>query len=117
MMAILVGALLGFLSGLGTGGGSLLIMYLTLAQNLPQEEARLINLLFFLPSALIASLFRIQKGDLKLKKVFPAIVTGCLTAAIFSIFSQKWDIKLLKTCFGLLLLVTGIRELLYKPKK
>jgi uncharacterized membrane protein YfcA len=116
-MEILIGTLLGFLSGLGTGGGSLLILYLTLARDLPQGEARLINLLFFLPSAVIACLFRIHKGDLKLKKVFPAIATGCFTAAIFSISSQKWDIQFLKTSFGLLLLITGIRELLYRPKK
>ena len=117
MMAVIVGTVLGFLSGLGTGGGSLLILYLTLALQMPQQEARLINLMFFLPSALIASLFRIRKGELKPIRLLPAILCGCVTAAAFSLFAQKWDLQLLRTCFGLLLLVTGVRELLYKPKK
>ena len=116
MMAVFIGILLGFLSGLGTGGGSLLILYLTLWQNMPQQEARLINLLFFLPSALIASIFRIRKGDLKLKKVLPAIVAGSLSAGIFAWFAGQWDTQTLQKAFGVLLLFTGFRELLYKPK-
>lgn len=115
-MAVIMGTILGFLSGLGTGGGSLLILYLTLAQKTPQQEARLINLLFFLPSALIACLFRIRKGDLKLKKVLPAMVAGSITAGLFAWFSGQWDTELLKKAFGFLLLFTGIRELSYKPK-
>lgn len=116
MMAVIVGSVLGFLSGLGTGGGSLLILYLTLVQNVPQQEARLMNLLFFLPSALIACLFRIRKGDLNLKKVLPAIVAGSITAGIFAWFADHWDTEMLKKAFGFLLLFTGIRELRYKPK-
>jgi uncharacterized membrane protein YfcA len=115
-MAVIIGSVLGFLSGLGTGGGSLLILYLTLSQNVPQQEARLTNLLFFLPSALIACLFRIRKGDLKLKKVLPAIVAGSITAGFFAWFTGQWDTEILKKAFGLLLLLTGIRELRYKPK-
>lgn len=115
--AVLMGTVLGFLSGLGTGGGSLLILWLTLAQNMQQSEARAINLMFFVPSALIACLFRMKQGRLDMKKVLPAIVAGSISAAIFAFFANQWDTQVLKKAFGILLLFTGARELLYKPKE
>ena len=116
-VVLVVGTVLGFLAGIGVGGGSLLILWLTLVLGMPHNEARLINLLFFLPSAVIASVFRWKQGKLELKKVLPAIVTGCIAAAVCSFFSTRLDMEILKKLFGGLLLVTGVRELLYKPKK
>lgn len=114
---IAISTLLGFLSGLGVGGGSLLILWLTLVLNMDQPMARTINLLFFIPSAVITSLFRWKQGALDLKKVFPAIIGGCISAGIFSVLSRKIDISMLRKLFGVLLLCTGLRELFYKNKK
>ncbi len=116
MFSVMVGTALGVLSGLGTGGGSLLILWLTLVLNLPQHEARTINLLFFIPSAIISCLFRWKQGTLRLKKVLPAIAAGSIVAGIFSFFGSSWDAQLLKKAFGALLLLTGLRELAYRPK-
>ena len=52
MTAFFISTLLGFLTGLGIGGGSLLILWLTQVQGIDQSTARLINLIFFLPGAL-----------------------------------------------------------------
>ena len=109
--------LLGFLSGIGIGGGSLLILWLTLVQQVPGQQAKAMNLLFFLPSALIACLFRWKQGNLKIKKVLPAMIAGSTVAAVFAWFGSQWDTDLLKKLFGGLLIFTGIRELLYKPKQ
>lgn len=79
--------------------------------------ARSINLLFFIPSALVACLFRWKQGKLKLKKVLPAIVTGCAAAGIFSWLSGVLDLEWLQKLFGALLLFTGLRELFYRPRK
>ena len=89
-----IAAILGFLAGLGVGGGSLLMLWLTAVVGIAYPEARTINLLFFLPSALIATLFHKKQGSVKLKKLLPAILTGCATAALFS-FVGKY-IELLK---------------------
>ena len=114
---IIVGAVLGFLSGLGVGGGSLLILWLTLIANVPQEIARSINLMFFLPTALISSLFRWKKGNLQIKKILPAMVGGVVAAVLFTWLSRHISSDALKAPFGVLLLVTGARELLYRPRK
>ena len=116
-VTIIIGSILGFLSGIGVGGGSLLMLWLTLVLNMEHNVARSINLLFFIPSALIASLFRWKQGKLDIKKVLPAILCGCISAAIFAVFSKRIDITLLKKAFGVLLLLTGLRELTYRPRK
>ncbi len=117
LSAVFIGTVLGVLSGLGTGGGSLLILWLTLVLQIPDAQAKAINLLFFLPSALVACLFRWRQGHLDIKKVLPAILAGSITAALFAWFGNQWNTEILKKVFGGLLIFTGIRELLYKPKQ
>ena len=115
-ISIAAGAVLGFLSGLGIGGGSLLILWLTLVMQLPHDLAGTVNLMFFVPSALIACVFRFKQGKLDIKRVLPALIAGCVGAAIFSWLGSRIDTEILKKPFGLLLLLTGIRELLYRPR-
>ena len=114
-VSILVGSALGFLSGLGTGGGSLLILWLTLVLGMPQQTARLINLMFFIPSALIACVFRRQQGHLNVKKILPAILAGSISAGICGLIVKEMNISILQKLFGLLLIFTGIREVMYRP--
>ena len=115
-VALIVGTVLGFLTGLGVGGGSLLILWLTLALEMPQTDARGINLLFFLPSAVIACWFRWKQGTVNFRVILPAAAAGCAAAAIFSLVSARMDTALLKKLFGVLLIATGLRELFYRPK-
>ena len=114
---LLVGTVLGFLTGLGIGGGSLLILWLTAVLNMDPTAARGINLLFFLPSAVIACYFRWKQGMIPWKKILPAIIAGSTAAAFFSWLSGYLDVALLKKLFGALLIITGVRELLFKEKK
>ena len=93
------------------------MLWLTLVLEMPHGAARTINLLFFIPSAIIASLFRWKQGALDIKKVLPAIVGGCISAACFCVISRHIDMELLKKLFGVLLLLTGVRELFYRPRK
>lgn len=113
---LFVGAILGFLSGLGVGGGSLLMLWLTLVLGLEHAAARNINLLFFLPAAAIASVFRWKQGALDLKRILPAVLAGCISAAVFAWLSRHIDITMIKKLFGGLLLITGFRELFYRPR-
>ena len=43
--------------------------------------------------------------------------TGSIAAGVFTFLSRGMDIGLLRKLFGGLLLLTGVRELLYKPRK
>ncbi len=117
MVAVLVGTILGFLSGLGIGGGSLLILYLTLVLDLETAAARGINLMFFIPSALVAILFRWKQGHIDFRKIFPAILGGCLSALAFCILGSHMDTSLLRKLFGALLITTGLKELTWRSVK
>lgn len=116
-MCLIAGSILGFLAGLGIGGGSLLILWLTIVQTIPYSAARQINLLFFLPAAAITCLFRRRQGVLCLKKVLPAMLCGTAAAAAVCWITAGMDTEILKKAFGVLLILTGLRELRYKPKK
>ena len=116
-ISVAVGLVLGILAGLGTGGGSLLLLWLTLIQGIDSEIARTVNLLFFLASAGIVSILRLKKGKLSIRKILPGILAGCVAAAGFSILGRYLDTSLLKKAFGVLLIVTGVRELFYRPRK
>ena len=111
-----MGTLLGILTGLGIGGGSLLILWLTLALQLPQEVARGINLLFFLPGAAVASALRRKQGTVDIRRLLPAMIAGSLSAALFSWLCAGWSSLLLRKGFGVLLLITGWKEIVYKEK-
>ncbi len=115
-VALIVGIALGYLAGLGVGGGSLLILWLTLVLHTPNQTARLINLMFFITAAGSVSLFRWKQGALQIRKILPAILAGSLAAGIFSWVGAQLDAGLLKKLFGILLLFTGVRELLYRPR-
>ena len=116
-IAAAVGTILGFLAGLGVGGGSLLMLWLTIVINIPQSTARSINLLFFIPTALISCVFRKKQGSIQYKKILPAILAGIAAAAISGSLSSQLDIALLQKLFGALLILTGLRELFYRPRK
>lgn len=116
-VAIAAGVLLGFLAGLGIGGGSLLMMWLTLMVGFDPFTARCINLLFFIPCAVCASIFRWRQGDLPIKKLIAPVILGAIMAGIFSYISGNMDTQALRKVFGALLILTGLRELFYKPKR
>ena len=115
-VALAVGIILGILAGLGVGGGSLLILWLTLVLDTPYPEARITNLLFFLPGAIVATYLRIKGKAISIKRIWPAIIAGCIGAALSYLIGQNIELTLLKKLFGGLLLFAGIRELLYRPR-
>ena len=117
LLAIAVGLVLGFLAGLGVGGGSLLILWLTLVGGMEHSGARIINLMFFIAAAGSVSFFRWRKGALDLKAILPAVAGGCIAAGLCSWLGNVINQSILQKIFGGLLLVTGIRELLYRPRK
>ena len=116
-VAVLVGILLGFLSGLGIGGGSLLMVWLTAVLGWSIPDARAVNLLFFLPSALIACIIRYRNGNLNWKAAVPAMVSGCIFAVGGSVIGSSVNRETLKKLFGILLILAGARELFYRDRK
>jgi hypothetical protein len=76
-LAFPVAIVFGFLAGLGVGGGSLLMLWLTSVMNMDYCVAKTVNLLFFLPTALIATVFHKKQGSIKIRKILPGIICAC----------------------------------------
>jgi len=112
-----MGIVLGFLSGLGVGGGTFLMLWLTLVLGMDPQSARCINLLFFIPCAICSSLFRWKQGTLPIKKLIVPVLLGCIMAGIFSFWGSTLDTAVIKKIFGGLLIFAGIRELTYRPRQ
>ena len=117
MIDTVIGTVLGFLAGIGTGGGSLLLLWLTLVRGSAQEDARTVNLLFFLPGALIATALREKKTRPTYTALLPAIAVGCIAAVAASLLGRDLDAQLLKKMFGTILIAAGVREILYRDRK
>jgi uncharacterized membrane protein YfcA len=115
-VTVVIGTVLGFLSGLGIGGGSLLILWLTIVLGTDPQTARSINLLFFLPSAVIACILRRKHGMPAFSKLLPAIAGGTTAAAVVTWLASQTSPDVLRKPFGFLLLLTALRELFYRRK-
>lgn len=111
-----IASVFGMLAGMGVGGGSLLLLWLTQVVDMAQPQARIINLLFYLPAAIISTLYRKKQNALPAKAILPGILAGCAAAALFTYIGADAEITLLKKLLGGLLIVTGIREICYRPR-
>ena len=67
MKLILIGLFSGIISGMGIGGGVLLIPFLVLFNDVSQIDAQGVNLVVFIPVAIIALLTHRKEGNLESK--------------------------------------------------
>ncbi|MBR5543781.1 MAG: sulfite exporter TauE/SafE family protein [Oscillospiraceae bacterium] len=111
------GAITGVITGFGIGGGTLLILYLTLFGGFSQTESQGINLLYFIPSAGSSLVSHIKNRCIEWRAVIFATVAGCATTLLGSIVASKLDVTLLRRIFGAFLLCVGISELFFKKRK
>ena len=116
IIAVLAGAATGVLSGLGVGGGSLLLIYLTNFTGAAQNLAQGINLLYFLPAGLMALPAHVKNGFVEKPALLPAIGAGLACAALAAWAATAMDVAMLKKFFGGFLLVIGLRELFREDK-
>ena len=114
LWAILAGAATGVLSGFGVGGGSLLLIWLTRFAGVPQTVAQGVNLLYFLPTAAASLPAHFRHGFVEKKALLPAIGAGLACSALTAWAATALDVSLLQKCFGVFLIVIGLRELFRK---
>lgn len=116
-LSALAGLVCGVLSGLGIGGGTLLMVWMTAMAGLEQRTAQGINLLYFLPTAVCALLFHVKNRLVRREIVLPAALAGAVAAALTAWLGARLDTSLLRRLFGGFLLLVGLRELLYPRAK
>ena len=111
LFPLLAGAVTGVLSGFGVGGGTLLLVYMTVFAGLDQHLAQGINLLYFLPAGLLALPAHVKNGYIEKPVLVPAIGAGLVCAALAAWVATALDVTLLRKCFGGFLVLIGVMEL------
>jgi uncharacterized membrane protein YfcA len=107
MLNFLIGLAVSILSGLGIGGGGLLVIFLVLVGGVGQLEAQGINLVFFLFSSGAAMIVHLIRRKLNFKLIFFLTLFGCIGAVIGSLIAQSCDPELIRRYFGILLILSG----------
>ncbi|MDE6030068.1 MAG: sulfite exporter TauE/SafE family protein, partial [Oscillospiraceae bacterium] len=88
MTEAIVGFLTGVLASMGLGGGFILVVWLTLFAGTEQRAAQGINVLFFLPIALIALVMHLKSGLVNKALVKKCIFGGVIGAGLGTLGSQ-----------------------------
>ena len=122
MLEIFIGILSGIISGTGMGGGTILIFLLMYVVGVDQHIAQATNLVFFIPTSIIAIIINLKNKNIALKSAILVSVFGILGAIIGANISIKIDVNILRKCFGIFLAIIAIHEIytiikLYKINK
>ncbi len=100
----------GFLGGMGMGGGTLLIPMLTIFLKCSQHLAQAVNLISFIPMAVVALVLHFKNGLIEKKGILYVIIPALLLAVAGSLIASKLDEKLLSKIFGGFLLGLSILQ-------
>ncbi len=100
----------GVLGGMGMGGGTLLIPILTIFLKCSQHLAQAVNLISFIPMAIVALILHFKNKLVEKKGIFFAIIPALLFAVAGSLIASKLDEKLLSKIFGGFLLGLSILQ-------
>lgn len=122
MLEIVIGILSGIISAIGMGGGTILILLLVYTMQIEQHIAQASNLIFFIPTAIIAIIINRKQNLLDLKTGLIVGGTGIVGAVIGSIISKNINDNILRKIFGIFLAIIVIYEIfsyikLYIKKK
>ncbi len=117
LIALIAGLVCGVFSGLGIGGGTLLMVWMTAVMGIAQKTAQGINLLYFLPTAACSLIFHIKNRLIRWHIVIPAVIVGCFTAAGAAFLANAIDTGLLRKLFGGFLVFVGLWELFGAHKR
>lgn len=114
MVDIIIGFMVGILSSMGFGGGSILLLYLTMFRQVDQRTAAGINLIFFLPCAALSTILFVKNKVLKKEILLPLMVCSAVGAVLGAWLSMGIEIQILRKGFGVYLLIMGVKDFFSK---
>lgn len=105
LMAGIAGGVLG---GMGMGGGTLLIPLLTLALGVEQMSAQAINLIAFVPMALVSLIFHIKNKLVDFKILLYTLPLATALSVVGALLVTKLGDDVLRKLFGWFMLIIGV---------
>lgn len=111
MSELLIGLVSGIVSGTGMGGGTILIFLLSVVMGIEQHVAQAANLIFFIPTSIVAIIVNLKNKNIDLKLAIIISIFGILGAIIGANISIHINVTILKKCFGIFLAIIAIHEI------
>ena len=111
MAEILIGIVSGIISGAGMGGGTILIFLLSFVMGVEQHIAQATNLIFFIPTSIVAIIVNLKNKNIDLKLATIISICGVIGAIIGANIAINIDVGLLKKIFGIFLALVAINEI------
>lgn len=111
MWEFITGLISGTVSGTGMGGGTILILVLSIFLGVEQHIAQATNLVFFVPTSISAIIISIKSKLIEWEIGIVVAITGIIGAIIGANISAKIEVKSLKRYFGIFLAGIAIYEI------
>lgn len=111
MTETLIGIVAGIVSGTGMGGGTILIFLLSFLLGVEQHVAQATNLIFFIPTAIVAIIVNLKNKNIDIKLAILISIFGILGAIIGANIAIHIDVGILKKCFGIFLAIIAMNEI------
>ena len=108
VIAVLVGLGSGVFSAMGIGGGSILVLYLTIALGTNQVDAQGINLLYFVPVAVCALIVHAKNKCIDYRVCVYIVLFGLAGAAAGAFLANSLDAGMLKKVFAAGVFALGV---------
>ena len=111
MLEILIGIISGIVSGTGMGGGTILIFLLSFMLGIDQHVSQATNLIFFIPTSIVAIIVNIKNKNIDLKLAIIISIFGILGAILGANLAIGTDVQSLKKYFGYFLAIIALHEI------
>ena len=111
MIEIMTGFFSGIISGTGMGGGTILILILTIFLGFDQKLAQGTNLIYFIPTSISAIIVNIKEKNINFKVAKQIIIFGIIGSVTGAVIAQNLNINILKKLFGIFLCIIAIHEI------
>lgn len=111
MLEFFTGVISGTVSGTGMGGGTILILILSVFMGIDQHVAQGANLIFFVPTSISAIIITFKEKLINWKVGIPVAISGIIGAIIGAKISVNMDVNRLKRYFGIFLILITIYEI------
>ena len=111
MKEIIIGAIAGVFSGIGMGGGTVLIVLLTVYVGLEQHIAQATNLIYFIPTAISAIIVSYREKNIDIKLARTMSIYGIIGAIIGATISINTDVQKLRRVYGIFLIIIAVHEI------
>lgn len=115
MIVYLIGLISGIAGGMGIGGGTILIPSFILFFSIDQHIIQGINLLYFIPTAIIAIIIHCKNKYINFKIAGSIIIFGLIGSVFGAYIAVSLPSNILKRLFGLFLFFMGLYELAKSP--